>query len=216
MQRLGDMTGMTSTRAPKTIFRLSAAVLAVGALTLAACSDDKDDSSADTTAAPVTTAGGTETTAGAEQPTFEGMWARTSPMEATMGAAYLTITSPVDDALVGAKIDSSIAGMVQIHEMVMADSTGTTMAMGGMGSDTTMAMGGSDTTMAGMGEMVMQEVDKIDLPAGQAVELKPGGYHIMLMELVAPLETGTILQITLVFEKAGEITLDFPVVEEAP
>ena len=212
MQRLGDMKGMTSTRAPKSILRLSAAALAVGALTLAACSDDKDDSSG-TTAAPVTTAGGTETTAAAEAPTLEGMWARTSPAEATMGAAYLTITSPVDDALVGVKVDASIAAMAQIHEMVMADSTGTTM---GMGSGTTAAMGGSATTMAGMGEMVMQQVERVELPAGMAVEFKPGSYHIMLMELAAPLELGTTIQITLVFEKAGEITVDFPVLEEAP
>jgi len=208
------MKGMTSTRAPKSIIRLSAAALALGSLTLAACSDDKDDTSSGTEA-PVTT-GAPETTAGAEAPVLEGMWARTSPMEATMGAAYLSITSPVDDALVDVKVDASIAAMAQIHEMVMADSTGTTMAMGGMGSETTMAMGGSATTMAGMGEMVMQQVDKIDLPAGQTVELKPGSYHIMLMELAAPLEVGTTIQITLVFEKAGEITLDFPVLDEAP
>ncbi len=214
MRRLGDMKGMTSTRAPKSIVRLTVAVLTVGAFTLAACGDDDDKSSSDTTAAPVTTAGGTETTAAAEAPTFEGMWARTSPMEATMGAAYLTITSPVDDAIIGVSVDPSIAAMAETHEMVMAEMTGTTM--GGMGSETTMAMGGSATTMAGMGEMVMQHVDRIELPAGQAVELKPGSYHIMLMELAAPLEVGTTIQITIVFEKAGEITLDFPVLDEAP
>lgn len=209
MRRLGDMKGMTFTRAPKSMFRLGVAALAVGALTLAACSDDKDDSSG--TAAPVTTAGGTDTSAAAEAPTLEGMWARTSPAAATMGAAYLSITSPVDDALVGVKVDASIAAMAQIHEMVMAEMTGTTM----MGSETTMGMG-SQTTVAGMGEMVMQQVDKIDLPAGQMVELKPGSYHIMLMELATPLEVGTTIQLTLVFEKAGEIVVDFPVLDEAP
>ena len=206
------MKGMTSTRAHKSVIRLSAAALALGSLTLAACSDDKDDTSSGTEA-PVTT-GAPETTAAAEAPTLEGMWARTSPASAENGAADLTITSPVDDALIGVKVDPSVAAMAETHEMVMAESTGTTM--GGMGSETTMAMGGSATTMAGMGEMVMQQVDRIDLPAGQTVELKPGSYHIMLMELAAPLEVGTTIQITLVFEKAGEITLDFPVLDEAP
>lgn len=131
-----------------------------------------------------------------------------------MGAAYLTITSPVDDAIIGVSVDPSIAAMAETHEMVMAEMTGTTM--GGMGSETTMAMGGSAATIASMGEMVMQHVDRIELPAGQAVELKPGSYHIMLMELAAPLEVGTTIQITIVFEKAGEITLDFPVLDEAP
>jgi copper(I)-binding protein len=85
-----------------------------------------------------------------------------------------------------------------------------------MGSDTTMAMG-SDTTMAmGEGEMGMRPVEFIELPAGEAVELKPGGYHIMFIDLVKPLEVGTSIALTLVFENAGEITIDVPVLDEAP
>ena len=205
--RLDDMTGMTAQRAPKSFIRIAAATLAVGALTLAtACGDDEE--AATTTAAPA-------------EITFAGQWARTSPMAATMGAAYVTLTSPIDDVLLGASADATIAATVEIHEMVMAEMTGTTMAMGSgttmaMGSDTTMAMGTGTTMAMGEGEMVMQEVESIALPAGAAVELKPGGYHIMLMELAKPLEVGTVIKITLVFEKAGEITLEFPVLDEAP
>ena len=177
----------------------AAAFALAGALGLVGCSSD---STSDTTVAA-----GDSTMVGGEIE-LEDMWARTSPMATTMGAAYLSVTSPVDDALLDVKVDPSVAGMAQIHETVMVD--------GSMSSDSTMAGHmGSDTTMAG-GEMKMQEVDKVDLPAGTKVELKPGGYHIMLMELVKPLETGTTITLTLVFENAGEKTVEFPVMEDAP
>ena len=135
-------------------------------------------------------------------------------MMASMGAAYVTITSPIDDKLIGASADASISATVEVHEMYMIEGdTDSTMAMG---SDTTMAMG-SDTTMAmGEGEMGMRPVEFIELPAGEAVELKPGGYHIMFIDLVKPLEVGTSIALTLVFENAGEITIDVPVLDEAP
>lgn len=204
--------GMTSQHlpTPRSLFRVLSAACAVGALTLlAACGDDEKSADTTTPAAETTTA-----TAGA--PVITGAWARTSPSMATAGAAYATITSPVDDKLLSAAVDASVAGTVQIHETVMATDTDSTM----MGSDTTMmgsdtTMMGSDTTMAG-GEMKMQPVEFIELPAGVAVELKPGGYHIMMLDLVNPLEVGTTIQITLTFEKAGEITIDVPVLDEAP
>ena len=42
----------------------------------------------------------------------------------------------------------------------------------------------------------------IELPAGQTVELKPGGYHVMLLDLKAPLEKGSTVPMTLVFQDA--------------
>jgi copper(I)-binding protein len=51
--------------------------------------------------------------------------------------------------------------------------------------------------------MKMRQVDGIDLPAGQAVTLKPGGYHIMLTGLAQPLTEGQTFQLTLTFDKAG-------------
>jgi copper(I)-binding protein len=55
--------------------------------------------------------------------------------------------------------------------------------------------------------MKMRQVDGIDVPAGQTVELKPGGFHLMLMGLKAPLRAGDKLALTLKFEKAGEIVV---------
>lgn len=174
---------------------VGAAVLAV---TLAACGGDSNESTDTTVAASAAT----------EEVVIEGQWARTSPAATDMGAAYMTITSPVDDALVAAAVSMDIAMEAQIHEVVPAEMTDTTMAMDDMATDTTMAMG----DMA----MTMREVDEIALPAGAAVELKPGGYHVMLMGLKAPLEVGTEIKITLTFKNAGDIEVTVPVLEEAP
>lgn len=48
--------------------------------------------------------------------------------------------------------------------------------------------------------MKMREVPAIDLPAGKAVDLKPGGYHVMLMDLPKPVKEGDTVPLTLVFE----------------
>ena len=69
---------------------------------------------------------------------------------------------------------SPVASVVEIHEMRME---GTTMRM--------------------------RAVPGLDLPAGKAVELKPGGYHLMLMDLKQPLKSGDTVTVSLVVEAAG-------------
>ncbi|WNK01408.1 copper chaperone PCu(A)C [Thalassospiraceae bacterium LMO-JJ14] len=59
--------------------------------------------------------------------------------------------------------------------------------------------------------MKMRQVMAIDVPAGKTVALQPGGLHVMFMGLKAPLKTGAHFPLTLVFEKAGEITVDVEV-----
>lgn len=59
--------------------------------------------------------------------------------------------------------------------------------------------------------MRMRQVPDIPVPAHGDVALKPGGYHVMLMELRGPLTEGKNISVTFVFEKAGEITLSVPV-----
>ena len=59
--------------------------------------------------------------------------------------------------------------------------------------------------------MRMREVQAIELAPKSKTELKPGGYHIMLMELAAPLKAGDRFPLTLVFEKAGAVTVDIVV-----
>lgn len=68
---------------------------------------------------------------------------------------------------------SDIAGLVEVHEMKMEQ-----------------------------GVMKMRPVEGLRLPAGQMVELKSGGYHMMLMDLKKQVKSGSEVQITLVFESA--------------
>jgi hypothetical protein len=68
-------------------------------------------------------------------------------------------------------VASPAAGIVEIHEMAMEGST-----------------------------MKMRAVPALDLPAGKAVTLKPGGYHVMLMDLKAPLKAGDSIDLTLTVE----------------
>ncbi|MEO1330015.1 MAG: copper chaperone PCu(A)C [Pseudomonadota bacterium] len=55
------------------------------------------------------------------------------------------------------------------------------------------------------GVMRMRKVDFIEVPAGDAVELAPGGLHIMLFEPAGALSKGDLFDMTLTFEHAGEI-----------
>lgn len=60
--------------------------------------------------------------------------------------------------------------------------------------------------------MRMRAVDGIDVPAGQTAALQPGGLHIMLMGLSAPLREGDRVPLSLTFAKGGRVSLEVPVV----
>jgi copper(I)-binding protein len=71
------------------------------------------------------------------------------------------------------------------------------------------------------GVMKMAEVKGgLELPAGKTVELKPGGYHVMLMDLKEPLAKDTTVPITLMFKDAkgveSKVELKMPVAMTAP
>jgi len=121
-------------------------------------------------------------------------WARPSSAMASAGAAYMTITNngSAADALLGAS--SPAAATVEVHETVV------------MGSPAPGASGDS-------GMMGMQPVSRLEIPAGGSVELKPGSYHVMLIGLKQDLKAGATIEITLTFERAGEVTLSVPVKE---
>ena len=151
-------------------------VALIGALSLGASACSSDTESVDTTLPAETTFA------------IDGAWARTSPMESTVGAAYMNITASADDALVGASVDMSVAMMTQVHE----------------------------TTTAADGSMGMQEIASIPMVAGTPLVLESGGFHIMIMELVEPLEVGTSITVTLTFESGATTTVEVPVLNEAP
>ena len=72
-------------------------------------------------------------------------------------------------------------------------------------------------TMAMVGDvMQMRQLDALDLPAGQKIEFKPGGLHLMLVGLKQPLAAGSKLPLTLRFEKAGEQKVEMSVAPKAP
>lgn len=127
-------------------------------------------------------------------------WARASSMMAAAGAAYMTIenTGSAADALIGAA--SPAAKTVEVHE---------TVAMDGEMPAATDGMGGMESPAAsdgmGGGTMGMRPIDRLEIPAGGTVELKPGSYHIMLIGLNQELKPGDKIEITLTFEKAGEV-----------
>ena len=68
--------------------------------------------------------------------------------------------------------------------------------------------------------MKMRAVPALDLPAGRTVELKPGGYHVMLLDLKAPLAKDSTVPLTLVFQDAkgveSKLNLTVPVGTSAP
>jgi len=59
--------------------------------------------------------------------------------------------------------------------------------------------------------MKMGQVKDIAVPANGSVDLKPGGYHIMLMNIKAPLKAGETVPVKLKFAKAGEVEVKLPV-----
>ncbi|MEM9037354.1 MAG: copper chaperone PCu(A)C [Actinomycetota bacterium] len=174
--------------------RLLAAGLIVPALALAACGDDEDAASIEVASA----------------------WARTSPMMAEAGAAYMQISSEETTSVVGASVDPSVAGSVELHETVMG---------GDMAMDDDMATEDDDEHDHDDGEhdhgdgemaMTMQQVSAIDVPAGETVSLEPGGLHVMLLDLPDPLEAGEEFDITLTLEDGEEVVVGVEVRDEAP
>jgi copper(I)-binding protein len=118
------------------------------------------------------------------------VWARESAGAADTGAVYLTIanTSGTADKLFSASVSQSFAKSASIHETVTSDgTTGTTM---GAGSSSMMSM---------------KEVASVTIPANGSVTFEPGGYHIMLIGLVAPLKDGQKFDLNLGFLNGGVV-----------
>jgi periplasmic copper chaperone A len=109
-------------------------------------------------------------------------WTRATPNGAKIGGGYLTIENKgsAPDKLIG--VSGDIAGKIEVHEMAMND-----------------------------GVMKMRPLDKgLAIEPGKTVQLAPGGYHLMMMDLKNPLKQGDRVPVTLEFEKAGkvQVTLD--------
>lgn len=162
---------------------------------------------------------------GSDDPvSIDGAWARTSAGGQTTGAVYFDLTVDADDTLVGADVPDSIADHAEIHEVVMSEMSDDEMdsSMGDMDDDEMDDSGdmeGSDgmDDMDDMGAMVMQEMTAgLALEADETVSFEPGGYHVMLFDLAAPLAVGDEIELTLEFADAGSTTVTVEVAESAP
>ncbi len=109
-------------------------------------------------------------------------WARPILIAGRPGGAYLNITNNGDTPDRLISVISTISPRLEIHEHTMKD-----------------------------GVMRMSQIDYLEIKAGVTVELKPGGYHIMIFETSSKYADGDQIEITLNFENAGAITKTFNV-----
>jgi uncharacterized protein YcnI len=131
----------------------------------------------------VAAAGAAPAVAKAGSLTLEQPWSRATPGGAKVGGGYLRITNtgPVPDRLTGGSLP--LAAKVEVHEMRLEGDV-----------------------------MRMKPVEGgLEIRPGATVELKPGGYHLMFMDLKEPLKEGQTLKGTLTFEKAGSIDVEYMV-----
>ena len=110
--------------------------------------------------------------------TVEAPWARASAGAAKAGAAYLRIANAGTEDDRLVRVSAPVAERVELHTHTMSD-----------------------------GVTRMRKVDSVSIPGGKSAALKPGGHHVMLIGLRAPLKKGETFPLTLTFDKAGTITV---------
>jgi copper(I)-binding protein len=115
------------------------------------------------------------TSAMAQTVEVKDAWVRATVQGQKATGAFMKLTAKDAGRLIG--VSSPVAGVVEVHEMKMDGDI-----------------------------MKMRAVEGgLDLPAGKAVELKPGGFHVMLMDLKLPLQNDTMIPMTLTFRDANGV-----------
>lgn len=112
-------------------------------------------------------------------PVVSDAWVRPPIGPDRPAAGYMTITNPGGEADALVSVSSPIAMSVEIHE----------------------------TAPDASGMMAMHPVERIDVPAGGSATLEPGGYHLMLMGVTEMPAVGETVELTLTFEKAGDVVV---------
>lgn len=112
-------------------------------------------------------------------PAVTGAWARPATAGG-MSAAYFSVANPARSADALLSVTSPTVNAAQIHQ----------------------------TVVDGNGTAAMQPVDRVELPAGETVDFKPGSYHVMLMGLPKDLPPGSTVELDLVFEHAGRVVVN--------
>jgi periplasmic copper chaperone A len=110
-------------------------------------------------------------------------WARATPKDASAGAAYMTVTNTGTTPERLSCVSSDAAAQCQIHEMSMDN-----------------------------GVMKMRPVEGgLPIKPGETVTLKPGGFHVMLVNLKAPLQQGKSLEATFKVDAGETVQVEFPI-----
>ncbi len=107
---------------------------------------------------------------------IEQAWARATPGKVPNGAAYLTLSAEGEETDRLIAVASPVAKRVELHTHLMEE-----------------------------GVMKMRRIKAIEVAPGSPSVLKPGGHHVMLMGLQAPLKQGEKFPLTLTFERAGSV-----------
>ncbi len=107
---------------------------------------------------------------------IEEPWVRAVPPVSTMSAAFMEIENEGDEADYLVGVSSPIAEVSEIHTTIMQD-----------------------------GMMKMRRLKEVKIPAGESVEFKPGGKHIMLINLKKHPKPGDRVKLVLEFKKSGKI-----------
>lgn len=121
--------------------------------------------------------------AAAEPPAIDSPWARATVGASRPGVAYLTIRNGGSETDTLLRLETPAAARSEAHETVV-DASGVSR---------------------------MRPATPLPVPAGGEVAFAPGGLQVMLMGLSAPLAEGDSFPLTLVFERAGAVTVDIPV-----
>ncbi|MEW5726189.1 MAG: copper chaperone PCu(A)C, partial [Pseudomonadota bacterium] len=102
-----------------------------------------------------------------------------SALSARNGAAFMTITNNGKEADRLVKASADVSATVELHTHLMED-----------------------------GVMRMRKIEGIDVEPGAAIVLKPGGFHVMLINLKVPLKEGSRFPLTLTFQKGGDMVVE--------
>lgn len=120
--------------------------------------------------------------AGGPQISIEDAWARPVPAAGSNGALFFRLVNAGNEADQLVGGRSPLAGTIEVHKTTMEE-----------------------------GVMKMEYIPGLEVPAKSEVLLKPGDYHVMLIDVSTTLASGDTFPITLIFEKSGEMTLDVEV-----
>ena len=122
-----------------------------------------------------------------EKPAVTQAWSRAMPPTAPTGAVYFLISNPGKTADKLVGVQTPRADKAELHTHVQKGEV-----------------------------MSMEQIESVELAPGGEVAFKPGGNHVMLFQLTEPLVAGEHFPLTLIFEKAGEVTVEVGIHDQAP